>query len=188
MYTNNVTTTGTLTSLPTSTTISSNTCNTSFYPFVIDYAEIEARVKGKKDEKDEKNKRTCLEIEDVFINFDNYTTTVKWKDNTVTSVTLQPDEYSEFDIEKAIGLCFMKHVFHNTGAYMDEIRKFGYEVVETISDAKTGEYITTHYYRNAKAAAKKYDLPVKTIVNRCVKGNEILDKEHNRVATWSFII
>lgn len=55
--------------------------------------------------------------DDQIVNvwFNEGTTTIKWKDGTVTTVTTQWTD--DFDPEKGIALCYMKKFFNNLGAF-----------------------------------------------------------------------
>lgn len=55
--------------------------------------------------------------DDKIVNvwFNQGTTTIKWKDGTVTTVTTQWAD--DFDPEKGIALCYMKKFFNNLGAF-----------------------------------------------------------------------
>ncbi len=61
-------------------------------------------------------------IDRVFFNYKKRTTTILWKDKTVTTVTCAEDE--EFDEEKGIAMCFMKKFFGNRGCFNEFLKKY----------------------------------------------------------------
>lgn len=61
-------------------------------------------------------------IDRVFFNYKKRTTTIIWKDKTVTTVKCAEDE--EFDEEKGIAICFMKKFFDNRGCFNEFLKKY----------------------------------------------------------------
>ncbi len=65
--------------------------------------------------------RPTSPIKKVIFNEKKKVTVVLWEDGTKTKLRCS-DEI--FDKEKAIGLAFMKKIFHNRGCFNDELRKW----------------------------------------------------------------
>lgn len=107
-------------------------------------------------------------IQDVFFNEEKGTTTVKWKDNTITTVFCDEDDY--YDKEKGLAMCVMKYFFGNDGRFNQIIKAFVPEVEYAI---KTENEYKIYNYRNAKAAAKKLKKPLKYILNKCEEDKEM---------------
>lgn len=61
-------------------------------------------------------------IQNVYFNYDKGTTTIKWKDGTITTVTC--DINDSFDEEKGIALCYMKKYFDNRGCFNRVFKKY----------------------------------------------------------------
>lgn len=87
------------------------------------YLEEEA-VKSSKQEHqcecDEKYKQAphvCCDIQSILANHDKGIFTVVWEDGTHTMITLQPGD--TWDDEKALAMCFIKHIMGDKGSFND---------------------------------------------------------------------
>lgn len=66
--------------------------------------------------------RPFSKIKNVYFNPTKRTTTVKWYDNTTTTVRCHPED--EYDKEKGIAMCFMKRCYGNRGCFNNEFKKY----------------------------------------------------------------
>ena len=61
-------------------------------------------------------------IKNVYFNTEKRTTCVLWDDGTKTIVKCHEDD--DWDVEKAIALCYMKRYFGNRGCYNKVLKKY----------------------------------------------------------------
>ena len=61
----------------------------------------------------------------IYFNKEKRTTVIKWKDNTITKVTCQPDEI--YDKEKGIALCYMKKANNNKSSFNEILKRYSKE-------------------------------------------------------------
>lgn len=57
----------------------------------------------------------------VYVNEAKRITVVKWSDGGTTKVTCH--KYDEFDVEKAIYIAFMKHMYGESSKFNDDVNK-----------------------------------------------------------------
>jgi hypothetical protein len=99
--------------------------------------DLEDKLKEEIKEKIAKDKRRDINyfiatIDKVY--FGKGTTVIKWKDGTTTKVKCQDGE--EFDKEKGVAMCIIKHMFGDIGYYNEIFRSLNLD--EDITEAKPG--------------------------------------------------
>lgn len=102
-------------------------------------------------------------IKNVWFNKEKGTVTVKWTDDQVTMIHCHEED--EFDLEKAIAICFMKKAYDNRGCFNEFLRKWLEKAVNQnkkkerptapVSKAtKSKERFKTHMKKRAKKEKK----------------------------------
>lgn len=102
-------------------------------------------------------------IKNVWFNKKKGTVTVRWTDDQVTMIHCHEED--EFDLEKAIAICFMKKAYDNRGCFNEFLKKWLENAVDqgkkkerpaapVRKEAKAKEKFKTHMKKRAKKEKK----------------------------------